>query len=146
MKWLTSILVVLLTITATAKEPIRTSGKEDGSGIEFHNGSWEEALQKAVKEGKPVFLDISASWCGPCKMLKKNTFTNAEVGEYFNTNFVNVAVDGEKGEGVDLARKYRIRGYPTMIFIDSNGEILSQLSGYRDPEGLIKVGKQVLNR
>ena len=146
MKWLTSIFLVLLSITAIAEEPIHASGKKDVPGIKFHTGTWEEALQKAVKEGKPLFLDISASWCGPCKMLKKNTFTNEEVGEYFNTNFVNVAVDGEKGEGVDLARKYHIRGYPTLIFLDNNGEIISQLSGYRDPEGLIKIGKQIVNQ
>jgi thioredoxin 1 len=146
MKWITAVLLVLLTITASAKEPVHTSSKEESRGIKFHTGTWEDALQKAVKEGKPIFLDISASWCGPCKMLKANTFPNEEVGEYFNANFVNVAVDGEIGEGVDLATKYHIRGYPTMIFLDSKGEVITQITGYRDAEGLIESGKQILSR
>lgn len=146
MKWITTVLLVLLMFTSSAKEPILTSGEEDGSGIEFHSGSWEDALLKAATEGKPVFLDISASWCGPCKMLKTNTFTNKQVGEYFNTNFINVAVDGEKGEGVDLAGKYHISGYPTMLFLDSEGEVISRIMGYRDPEGLLELGKQISSR
>jgi thioredoxin 1 len=126
-------------------EPIRTSDKKEASGIKFHAGSWEEALKQAKKEGKPIFLDISASWCGPCKMLKANTFSNIEVGEYYNTHFINVAVDGEEGEGIQLASKYRIRGYPTLLYLDSNGEIISHLSGYRDPQGFIELGKQIIN-
>jgi hypothetical protein len=59
MKWIKAVLLVLLTVTASAKEPGHTSGKEDGSGIEFHAGSWENALQTALKEGKPIFLDLS---------------------------------------------------------------------------------------
>ena len=129
-----------------AKEPIPNSSDKDKTGIDFHAGTWEEALQKALKEGKPVFLDISASWCGPCKLLKANTFTNEEVGKYFNSNFVNVAVDGEIGEGINLARKYKIRGYPTMIFLDSKGEVISRITGYRDPENLIESGKQIVKR
>ncbi|MGC9354522.1 MAG: thioredoxin family protein, partial [Mariniphaga sp.] len=45
------------------------------TGITFHQGNWKEALETAKKENKPIFLDISASWCAPCKLLKANTFT-----------------------------------------------------------------------
>jgi len=146
MKWIPSIVLVFIMTAAIANEPILNSSNKDKTGIDFHTGTWAEALQKAMKEGKPLFLDISASWCGPCKLLKANTFPNKEVGKFFNSNFVNVAVDGEEGEGVTLARKYNIRGYPTMIFLDSKGNVISQITGYRDPEGLIESGKQVLNR
>ncbi len=142
MKWIASIIVALLMINVTATEPKKNTDKKEETGIVFHTGSWEEALSLAKKEGKPIFLDISASWCGPCKLLKSNTFPNAEVGNYYNKNFINVAVDGEIGEGIKLARKYNIRGYPTLLYLDSEGEVISQEAGYRDPAGFIELGKK----
>jgi thioredoxin 1 len=122
------------------------SGNETETGISFHEGTWEEALKLAEEEGKPIFLDISASWCGPCKKLKASTFPDEEVGKFYNANFINVMVDGEKGEGIELARKFEIRGYPSLIFVDSNGELIAQTTGYRNPEQFIEIGEVIINR
>ena len=46
-----------------------------------------------------IFLDAYASWCGPCKMLQKNVFTKKAVGDFYNSKFINVKMDMEKGEG-----------------------------------------------
>ncbi len=147
MRTITAIIIVLsIVATVAAKEPGRTSGEKARSGIEFHEGTWEEALELAKESGKPLFLNISASWCGPCKALKRNTFPYEEVGTYYNANFINVLVDGEKGEGIGLAKKFGIKGYPSMIFLDSDGELIAQTSGYRDPEDFIELGQVVLNR
>ena len=140
---ISGLMFLMLTTIKTANAH---SEANDNPGIKFHQGSWEEALKKAKKERKPVFLDISASWCGPCKMLKSRTFPNKEVGEFYNANFINVAVDGEKGEGLTLARKYKIKGYPALIFLNSNGELIAQTAGYRNPKQFINVGKQVIGR
>ena len=140
------ITMVFFALTSFARPSESGSKTEKEAGIQFHEGNWQEALQKAREEGKPVFLDISASWCGPCKMLKSRTFPDDEVGEYYNANFVNVMVDGEKGEGLGLARKYKIRGYPTLIYLDSNGEVIAQTAGYRNAEQFIEIGKQIINR
>jgi|SRR6056297_2482607 len=146
MKIILSFVAVCIMITATGKEPVPLSGKAASSGIEFHQGSWEQALKLAEETGKPVFLDISASWCGPCKALKKNTFPNEEVGVFYNENFINVLVDGEKGEGIELAETFRIDAYPSMIFLNSKGELIARTSGYRDPEDFIAIGQQVLEQ
>ena len=122
------------------------SGNKAETGISFHQGTWDEAVQLAKEKGKPIFLDISASWCGPCKKLKATTFTDAEVGNLYNANFINVLVDGEKGEGIELARKYKISGFPSLIFIDSGGQLIAQTAGYRTPEQFIEIGEQVLSR
>jgi thioredoxin 1 len=137
---------IILIVLTSAKLTVPDSETENKDGISFHQGTWEDALKLAKDEGKPIFLDISASWCGPCKMLKANTFPNEEVGKFYNANFINVAVDGEKGEGIKLASKYRIKGYPSLIFIDSNGELITQTSGYRNPKQFIDIGKQIVNR
>jgi thioredoxin-related protein len=147
MKTLTIILLGgFFAIITFAKLPATKAENGTENGIAFHEGTWAEALQLAKQEGKPIFLDISASWCGPCKMLKARTFPNQEVGKFYNSNFINVAVDGEKGEGIELAQKYKIRGYPSLIFVDSNGKLIVQTAGYRNPKQFVELGKQIINR
>lgn len=111
-------------------------------GIQFHNGTWEEALQLAKKENKLIFLDIYATWCGPCKQLKKNTFSSSEVGTFYNQNFVNVAFDGEKGDGAMLMQKYGLRSFPSLLFIDGNGKVVGQTGGFHKPNQLIELGQK----
>jgi len=115
-------------------------------GIQFFQGTWNEALAKSKLENKPIFLDISASWCGPCKKLKRNTFSDKAVGTYFNEQFINVAVDGEIGEGKDLARQLAIRGYPSLFVMDSNGKTLVNTAGYHDPKELLEFGESGLKK
>jgi len=113
-------------------------------GIQFHKGTWEEALQLAKKENKLIFLDIYATWCGPCKKLKANTFSNSEVGTVYNQNFVNVAFDGEQGEGAMLMQKYNLRSFPSLLFIDGNGKVITKTGGYHNPNELIELGEQFI--
>lgn len=111
-------------------------------GIQFHNGTWEEALQLAKKENKLIFLDIYATWCGPCKKLKANTFSNSEVGTFYNQYFVNVAFDGEQGEGKMLMQKYALRSFPSLLFIDGNGKVVGQTAGYHSSNQFIELGQK----
>ncbi len=113
-------------------------------GIEFFQGTWDEALAKANKENKMVFLDAYATWCGPCKKMKRNVFTDTAVAAFFNKNFVNVAADMEKGEGVMLADKFGVDSYPTLLFTNGDGMQLGRESGYHDPEELIALAKTML--
>jgi thioredoxin 1 len=85
---------------------------------------WNEALKKSRDENKPIFLDLSASWCGYCKKLKRNTFSHSAAADYFNAKFINVEVDGENGEGLILAQKYGVSGYPSLFIIDKDGNII----------------------
>lgn len=112
------------------------------TGIQFTTISFQEALKLAKKEKKNIFLDAYASWCGPCKMLKRNVFTQQEVGDFFNKNFINMAIDMEQGEGPQLAQKYNVQAYPTLLFINNKGEVVGNAVGYHKPEELIAVGKK----
>jgi thioredoxin-related protein len=116
----------------------------DNEGINFFTGNFQEALMKANDENKLVFLDIHASWCGPCKKLKKSTFKNEEVGTYFNNNYISIAIDGETKEGIELVKKYNIKGYPTLIIIDKNGKLLTQNVGFIKPQIMIDWGKKIV--
>ena len=61
-------------------------------GIEFFHGTFEEAKIEAKAQGKLIFMDAYAVWCGPCKMMRNTVFPLPEVGEYFNANFINMKV------------------------------------------------------
>ena len=115
------------------------------SEIIFDQGTWQEALELAEKEGKPIFLGISASWCSSCKKLKAKTFTDTEVAGFYNAQFINVNFDGEKGEGIKLVEKFKVEKYPSLIFVNAEGKVISQTEGYKNPKQLIEIGKQIIH-
>lgn len=137
-------LLMLLTVTlgsVVAGDDKKPNGDE--AGIQFTDASWKEILKRAKAEKKVIFLDAYASWCGPCKMLQKRVFTQKQVGDYFNTKFINVKMDMEKGEGPALSQIYPLEAYPTLLFIDGNGRVLKKVIGYQSPENLLSIGKSV---
>ena len=113
-------------------------------GIKFFHGTYSQAVAKAKKENKLVFLDAYATWCGPCKWMARNTFTKQSVGDYFNDKFVSIKIDMEKGEGKQLARKFGLRVYPTLFFIDGDGKVIKKTEGAYPPAPLINLAKQVI--
>ncbi|MEZ4978700.1 MAG: thioredoxin family protein [Chitinophagales bacterium] len=114
-------------------------------GIEFFEGSLEEALAKAKLEDKLIFIDAYTTWCGPCKAMNKNVFTDVNVGEFYNKSFINLKIDQEKGEGLDFAKKYNVRFYPTFVFINSEGEMAHKAVGYIEVEDFILLGAAATN-
>jgi len=133
-------------VLVAAQIPGKENESAEGTVIQFNSGSWNEVLALAKKENKPVFLDISASWCGYCKRMKANVFTDIEVAKYYNSTFINVSVDGEKGEGVELAKKYGVKGYPTFVFLNSDGSLAYQTSGYHNQGKFLELGKNAINK
>src|ERR1700743_3741914 len=111
-------------------------------GIIFIEDSWDEALKQAAKQNKYIFVDAYATWCGPCKMLKARTFTDDKAAAFYNANFVNVAIDMEKGRGPELAQKWQLRAYPTLIIFDSKGKPVLGTVGFINANELIRFGRE----
>ncbi len=107
-----------------------------GSGIAWYKTDFAKALADA-KGKKPVAIDFFAVWCGPCKMMDKKTFPDEGVKKAA-AGFVMLKVDAEKGEGVDLAKQFRIANYPTMVFLAKDGGELNRFIGYREPSELLE--------
>ena len=114
-------------------------------GIVFEQGTWQEALNKAKAENKLIFMDCYTSWCGPCKMLAKEVFTDPDAAKFFNEHFVNVKVDMEKGEGVALKDKYGVHAYPTLNFINAQGELQHCIVGSMEVEDFLKEAQKAID-
>ena len=76
-----------------------------------------------------IFMDCYTSWCGPCKGLAQNVFPQPKVGEFLNSNLVCCKYDMEKGEGIEIAKKYKVRAYPTFLILDGDGNELGRVVG-----------------
>lgn len=113
-------------------------------GIAFFKGSWQQALEQAKQENKLIFMDCYTTWCGPCKILAKDVFTDPEVADFFNGKFVNIKVDMEKGEGRELKDQYEVKAYPTLNFINGKGELVHCVVGSMEADALIGQGKLAL--
>jgi thioredoxin-related protein len=121
--------------------------------------SMNEALAAQKKQPKKIFLDAYTVWCGPCKMLDKNTFTNKDVIKYINKYYYPVKFNAEGTEvvnyreytfinpGHDANRKGRnsthqfaqamkVTGYPSLVFFDETGNLIGPIPGYRTPHQL----------
>ncbi len=110
--------------------------------INFETGTFKEILAKAKAEKKLVFIDAFAVWCGPCKLMEKNTFPLPAVKKYYNDNFINARFDMEKGEGRELAIKYGIRSYPSFLFLNGDGEVVMKNYGYMGEADFIQIAKE----
>ncbi|MGC3979431.1 MAG: thioredoxin domain-containing protein [Paludibacteraceae bacterium] len=111
-------------------------------GIKFEeNHNLNDALTKAKAENKLVFIDAYASWCGPCKMMAAKIFPLEEVGNYYNTHFINLKLDMEALENLEIAKKYDVKAYPTYLFLNADGEVAHRALGGMPAEEFIKVAQ-----
>lgn len=120
-------LVIVCTILISSCTP---GPKSPGPGINYFKGSFDEALQEANKQSKPVFIYGYTDWCGYCTKMNKSTFKEKEVDDYMNTNYINLSYDMEKGEGTFVAGKYGLRSYPAYVLLNKDGELMAITFGY----------------
>lgn len=116
-------------------------------GIEFLNDTvLDRVLSKAKAENKLVFIDCYAVWCGPCKFMANNIFTDEEVGKFHNSHFINLKYDMEKPYGIKIKQKYQVKGYPTYLYLDTNGEVLHRgIGSTSDAAGFLEISKNATN-
>jgi len=106
-----------------------SDGFSQNRSIRFIEKPWQEIVAMAKTENKLIFLDAYASWCGPCKWMAANMFTNDSIADYYNKTFICASFDMEKGEGLILRQKYAVRAYPSLIFINANEEMVHERVG-----------------
>ncbi len=92
--------------------------------------SFDAAREKAAAENKIVFIDFYTTWCGPCKELDATTWQDAAVVALLSEKAISLKIDAEKER--DLARRYKVSAYPTLLLLKSDGTEIDRLVGYRD--------------
>ena len=122
--------------------------------------TFEEAVALQKKTPKKIMMDVYTSWCGPCKLLDKNTFHNKDVVDYVNKNYYAVKFNAEGNEEVhykgqtfsnpkynpalanrrnsthELSRYLQVQAYPTIVFLDEKSDVIAPISGYKTPPEL----------
>jgi thioredoxin-related protein len=109
--------------------------------INFETGNLASVFEKAKKENKLVFVDAYTTWCGPCKHMAKHVFTNDTVADYYNSWFINLKLDMEKGEGLDFAKKYTVNCYPNLMVLDADGNVIHRQAGSVPSMAFVQFGK-----
>ncbi|MDP1745352.1 MAG: DUF255 domain-containing protein [Bacteroidota bacterium] len=113
--------------------------------MHFETTTFAEIKAKAKKENKLIFIDAFTSWCGPCKWMAANVFTNDTVADYFNTKFINAKFDMEIGEGVDIAKLYEVQCYPNLLFIDGDGKLIHRGAGGLNVKKFTQLAEDAFN-
>ncbi|MBR5593777.1 MAG: redoxin domain-containing protein [Bacteroidaceae bacterium] len=93
-----------------------------GPGTDFQNITLDEAIEKASKENKHIFIECHTDGCVPCKMMKDKVFPHNKVAEYLNREFISLSIDNENGEGPRIMEEYDIKMFHTYIILEPNGK------------------------
>jgi len=139
---MSGLLAVLLVTSALG--PALFAGCSKGSSAPASNEiAWihnlDDGLKKAAEEGKPVMVDFYTEWCGWCKKLDEDTYSNARV-KAKAAEFVAVKVDAEQHQA--SASKYGVEGFPTIVFTDAKGKEIHRVTGFAPPEPFLsEMGK-----
>lgn len=129
-----SFILSLLILTGIAQSSYATDVR-----VDFTKEKINDALSRASAEGKLVFVDFYATWCMPCKWMDKTTFTNPEVVGALSESFIPIKVNIDDAQGFELKNKYDINVLPTMLILNSKGQLVERIEQTMSPEDLVKV-------
>jgi len=124
-----------------------SSSSANLTNVQFEKLSLEDAIAKAKSENKAIYVDMSASWCQPCKMMKEKVFPDPQVIEYLNKNFISIYFQCDLDSALSnvYRDKYYSTAFPTHLLIDKNGELIHKFVGYMEvPSFLAELNKGVL--
>ena len=106
------------------------------------------ALEEIINDNtdKLVLVDFETEWCVWCDRLDTDTYTDQRVIEFAKKNLISKKIDAEKNNGPQQKKKYRVKGYPTILLLDSEGNEIDRIIGYRPPEEFFNELNRIKNR
>ena len=102
-------------------------------------------MEKGQLENKPIFLDFYTPSCQPCKWLDQDVYRNNEPVAYtLNKYYISLKVNGISLQGIPLVEKYKVRGYPTLVFLSKEGKVLKKHTGMLAGSKLLQISEQAM--
>ncbi|HXF99268.1 MAG TPA: DUF255 domain-containing protein [Bacteroidota bacterium] len=111
--------------------------------------SFDTALVEAQKTKKKILIDVYTDWCGWCKRMDKQTYSDRAVANYLTECYVIVKLNAESDAKLtygnrqyterELAAAFGVDGYPSTIFLSSDGEPITIYPGFAEPEHFLQV-------
>ena len=158
MRKILAILALALLVLSAVSCKSDTANKADTvtAASEAQWLTFDQALAKGASEGKFIVVDFYTDWCHWCKVLDQKTYPDPAVQAAFSKSFVLAKVNPEKDNGpylykgksysgADLAREFNVQGFPTSAFLDKDGTVCGQFSGYVPPESYVKILNFIAN-
>ena len=143
------LVILALSTRVVAGEPQKSAA----SKAELKWQPFEQGFAEAQKSDKKVILDVYTDWCGWCKKLDKDVYSDRRVVNYLNQHYVVVKLNAEDTSKISykdktsskaqLAGAFGVRGYPTIIFFGSNGDPINSLPGYVDADKFLTIVKYI---
>ena len=104
--------------------------------------SFDLGLKEAKKSNKKIFVDVYTDWCGWCKKMDKEVFSSSKIAPYLSDQYVLIKLNAESGakasyketqsSEMELARAFGVTGFPTFLFLESDGALITILPGFDD--------------
>lgn len=108
------------------------------AAVDWQN-DYDASLAKAKKDNKLVIVDLYTDWCGWCKKLDRDTYSNMDVERKLTKDFVAVKLNPEKGpKAAKLAKEFGTTGFPHIVFVNADGKKVSEINGYLPPKDFLK--------
>ncbi len=119
--------------------------RANSQSVHFETLSWQQALGKARKENKMLFVEVFTSWCTYCKQMEHEVFTTDEAGNFYNQHFINVRYDALKSDGIQIRKSYALIGLPMFLYLDPNGLVVKKTVGFQNKETFIGNGDSAVS-
>jgi thioredoxin-related protein len=124
-----------------------TAGEK--TALQWH--AFDSGIAEAKKSNKKVIIDVYTNWCHWCKKMDKEVYENEKVTTYIGKNYITIKLNAESNSTAnykdkslserELAQAFGVTGYPTTIFMEPNGELITSVSGYYDADKFINIAK-----
>ncbi len=139
--------LLLLGCNAQKMTTSTSSSAAPYQGVSFiDSNSLQPLLDQAKAENKLIFLDFYTTWCLPCRVMDEEVFSLASTGTAIDKNFISYKIDAEKGNGPTLATVYNVYAYPTLLFLDADGNVLKRKDGSLSNSKFLNLAKSALSQ
>ena len=137
-----AVLALVIAVVAVHRGPGQGSQGQSGSSVLPWERDLPTALERAGNEKKLVMVDLYTDWCGWCRRLDQTTLSDSNVQRALG-GVVSVRLNAEK-DGMEIARRFNVDGYPTILFLNASGDEVGRIPGYLEPRPFLAVVEQII--